>query len=61
MRIYEIANQKFSDCLMIKPNDHRALYNWALCLSKQANIKREMGDHVTAGKSIELAYEKYNR
>eukprot|EP01125_Pyxidicula_operculata_P005426 TRINITY_DN192_c0_g2_i1.p1 TRINITY_DN192_c0_g2~~TRINITY_DN192_c0_g2_i1.p1 ORF type:complete len:1970 (-),score=473.50 TRINITY_DN192_c0_g2_i1:68-5284(-) len=38
LKLLDKANQKFAECLAIKPNDHRALYNWAFSLTKLAEI-----------------------
>jgi hypothetical protein len=35
-RLFRQANDRFAECLATKPNDYRALYNWAFALSQQA-------------------------
>lgn len=35
-KLFRSANDKFHECLTTKPNDYRALYNWAFALSQQA-------------------------
>jgi serine/threonine protein kinase/tetratricopeptide (TPR) repeat protein len=37
------ANRKFRECLEIKPDDSRALLNWALVLTKQAELLGSSG------------------
>lgn len=60
-KLYELANRKFRDCLATKPNDYRALYNWALSLSKQAEIKLQSKEIEAAENLYKEACEKYLR
>eukprot|EP01122_Echinamoeba_exundans_P014473 TRINITY_DN6570_c0_g2_i2.p1 TRINITY_DN6570_c0_g2~~TRINITY_DN6570_c0_g2_i2.p1 ORF type:complete len:1309 (+),score=180.83 TRINITY_DN6570_c0_g2_i2:8156-12082(+) len=36
-RLFKQANDRFAECLTTKPNDYRALYNWAFALCQQAS------------------------
>ena len=65
------ANRKFRECLEIKPDDSRALLNWALVLTKQAelldNPKSLQGSqpiyspHHTSNSLWKEAFAKYER
>jgi len=35
------AIQRFKECWDIKPNDHRALYNWALAIATEAELQSD--------------------
>lgn len=64
------ANRKFHECLEIKPDDSRALLNWALVLTKQAelldnskssHIHAIFSPHHTTASLWKEAFAKYER
>jgi hypothetical protein len=60
-KLFQLAGDKYKHCLSIKPNDHRALFNWGLSLAKQAALLVLQPNLPLADTYYQLAADKYER